>query len=340
MLRLEAFTQGKNRKFPDKNEDSFVLMPGLGYAVIDGVTDRNGSSYDGMLSGRFASQITKRAIETFLLAQTDPAQSQLRFDAIGAIGMVRFLTASIHSQYENFGVTQAAQADWQRRAACAFSAAIVIGDRMDIVSVGDCGLRINLDATHQSLKPLDDIAALLRLEAWRHFERLGMMADECSRLALQVARLGTGTRIEIIEHTTAAVLSQIEKTVLRECCRRYPEAPPGEIQELLRGGFLYAQGGFQNVDDRYLAYGALDGFQIPEKFIDSRSYALQDIAVVELFSDGYFSCGSGFGVDAWEKAFREVEARDPHKIGDYMSTKGSTADSYTDDRTYVGVRLR
>ena len=64
------------------------------------------------------------------------------------------------------------------------------------------------------------------------------------------------------------------------------------------------------------------------------------VDLLELFSDGYFKLGEGFGVAAWERAFAEVEAEDPHKIGRYMSTKGTTPTILTDDRTYLGVRLR
>jgi hypothetical protein len=64
------------------------------------------------------------------------------------------------------------------------------------------------------------------------------------------------------------------------------------------------------------------------------------VETIELFSDGYFKLGDGFGVAAWEQAFREVEAEDLHKIGRYMSTKGTTATVLTDDRSYLGVRLR
>ena len=43
MKSLEAFTVGKRFGQPELNEDSLVVMPDVGYAVIDGVTDRNGA---------------------------------------------------------------------------------------------------------------------------------------------------------------------------------------------------------------------------------------------------------------------------------------------------------
>ena len=63
-MLIEAFSQGKKFGQPEANEDSFVAIPGAGFAVIDGVTDRNGTRYAGMLSGQFASRIVKRATET------------------------------------------------------------------------------------------------------------------------------------------------------------------------------------------------------------------------------------------------------------------------------------
>ena len=39
MRQLEAFSLGKKFGHPETNEDSLVVMPNLGYAVIDGGTD-------------------------------------------------------------------------------------------------------------------------------------------------------------------------------------------------------------------------------------------------------------------------------------------------------------
>ena len=59
---------------------------------------------------------------------------------------------------------------------------------------------------------------------------------------------------------------------------------------------------------------------------------------IELFSDGYFAPGHGFGVASWEERFAEVEREDPAKIGRYASVKGSTAGMWSDDRSYLGVQ--
>jgi len=69
-MRIEAFSEGKNQDDPDANEDQLLILPGRGYAVIDGVTDITGRVFDGMRTGRLASRIVQRAAAEFL---TDPA---------------------------------------------------------------------------------------------------------------------------------------------------------------------------------------------------------------------------------------------------------------------------
>ncbi len=110
--------------------------------------------------------------------------------------------------------------------------------------------------------------------------------------------------------------------------------------QLIRHGIEHGQGEFQNVTDKALGYGGLDGFHVPDRFIEHRSFALADVHSIELFSDGYFAPAEGFGVAAWEASFQAVEAADPYKIDRYISTKGTSAVALTDDRTYLGVKLR
>ena len=37
-MQIEAFSEGKYLDAPEANEDQFLVLPGLGYAVFDGVT--------------------------------------------------------------------------------------------------------------------------------------------------------------------------------------------------------------------------------------------------------------------------------------------------------------
>jgi serine/threonine protein phosphatase PrpC len=338
MRQLEAFSLGKKFGHPETNEDSLVVMPNLGYAVIDGVTDRNGTRYGGMLSGQFASRTVKRAIEIFLLAQGQGDQPHLQFQ--GGAHFVEYLGKAIHAGYVAHGALAAVEEDWKLRGGCTVMAALLIGDRLEVVAVGDSGIRINGSDTLQVLKPLDDVTAILRRETWRFFEAQGRSLDECDRNAASMT--WQGTRNQPAESATARpdIVEAIERRALDACRDHLPNVPESELLMLIQHGISHGQGNFQNVTEPVLGYGGIDGFAVPGRFIETRSYPLADIETIELFSDGYFKPGEGFGVASWEAAFQEVEAEDFHKIRRYMSTKGTTDTQLTDDRSYLGVRLK
>lgn len=338
MRQLEAFSLGKKFGHPETNEDSLVVMPNMGYAVIDGVTDRNGTRYDGMLSGQFASRIVQRAIEIFLLAQGDKSRPDLQFQ--GGAHFVDYLGKAIHAGYVANGALAAVEADWKLRGGCTVMAALLIGDRLEVVAVGDSGIRINGTDTLQVLKPLDEVTAILRRETWRYFEALGKPVEECDRFASSMTWQGTRNQQAGSPTADGAIVAAIEARALDACRKHLPGVPEGELVTLIEGGISHGQGKFQNVVEPVLAYGGIDGFPVPDRFVETRSYPLAEIETIELFSDGYFKPGDGFGVASWEAAFREVETEDVHKIGRYMSTKGTTATQLTDDRSYLGVRLK
>jgi len=330
MKQLEAFTLGKKFGHPETNEDSFVALPDRGYAVIDGVTDRNGTRYDDKLSGRFASHIVRAAAERYFNALYEGGT----YD--GPVAFISAMTAALKQSYERLGVLDAVRDDWKIRAGCTIVAAIVVGDRLEIVAVGDSGIRVNGTDTLQVLKPLDDVTSLLRREAFRFYEARGLSIRQCDEYAASLTWPGT----RHAQSLDPADIAEIERRALAACQAHLPAVPEAELLELIHNGIAHGQGNFQNVTDRVLGYGGLDGFFVPERYIETRSYALADVETIELYSDGYFRPGDAFGVESWEKAFQDVEAEDPHKIGRYLSTKGTTELALTDDRTYLGVRLK
>jgi hypothetical protein len=62
-MRIEAFTEAKIPADPGSNEDQLLILPGRGHAVIDGVTDRTGHRYDGLLAGQLAGRTVQEAWE-------------------------------------------------------------------------------------------------------------------------------------------------------------------------------------------------------------------------------------------------------------------------------------
>ena len=121
------------------------------------------------------------------------------------------------------------------------------------------------------------------------------------------------------------------------------EAPPhvvrADIENLVRGGIVNAQGGYQNNASLQLGYPCLDGFEVPQHMVMIERLPRSEVDTVEIYSDGYFKLGEGFGVAAWEKAFAEAEREDPAKVLLYPSPKGSTSSLWADDRTYLAVRF-
>jgi hypothetical protein len=338
MRQLEAFTLGKTIGQPQTNEDALVIMPEQGYAVIDGVTDRNGTRYDGMLSGQFASRTARRAVEAYLMAQGRTDEPELQF--AGGPHFIAHLSRALHDAYVANGVLDAVTADYRLRGSCTVMAALVIDDRLEIVAVGDSGSRINGTELLQLLKPLDDVTSILRREAWHYFEALGRSMEDCESFAGLMTWRGTRNQPSGGATADPKVIEDIERRTLAATRAHLPRVPDEELLLLIQHGISNGQGKFQNATEPVLAYGGIDGFPVPDRHIETRSYKLGDIETIELFSDGYFEPASDFGVAAWEKSFAAVEAEDPHKIGRYMSTKGTTATMLTDDRTYFGIRLK
>ena len=133
---------------------------------------------------------------------------------------------------------------------------------------------------------------------------------------------------------------EIERRVLDVNRAALPDVPESELLELIHNGIAHGQGKFQNTVDYALSYGVVDGFAVAPRHIDTLSIPLAEIETLELFSDGYFSPAAEFGVAAWEREFERVEREDPHKLNTYLSVKGTTDIALTDDRTYLGIRLK
>lgn len=117
------------------------------------MTDRNGTRYAGMLSGQFASRTVKRATERFLCERPAPRIADA-FAWRGPRAFIDYLTTAIREAYIAEGALSRVEEDWKVRAGCTVMAAIHVGDRIEIVAVGDSGIRVNGSDLLQVLKPL------------------------------------------------------------------------------------------------------------------------------------------------------------------------------------------
>lgn len=96
---------------------------------------------------------------------------------------------------------------------------------------------------------------------------------------------------------------------------------------------LLKQFEYQNNPQHTLGYGVIDGTTSPEKFVKTFQYPKEEVRLLELFSDGYFTIPSGTTISDWENAFEKVEREDPDKWKIHKSTKSR------DDRTIAIIQF-
>lgn len=330
-MLIEAFSEAKVHSAPDTNEDRFVVLPGRAYAVIDGVTDRLGTRYNGMLSGQYAATIVKDELEYALTRADRPDNTQ---------ALIGILTKAIADAYRSHDMLEKARSDCNYRFSSTLALALVGEESIDIALVGDSGIRINGSRILQVDKDLDLITSTLRQQAWPVIGSHTNDPAAQEKASRRVTWFGTRQPPEAL----AGILDPqdfalIEQRAVSACTQALPHVPRNDIEALVRGGIVNAQGAYQNNTSTILGYSALDGFEVPLSLVHFERLPREEVTTIELFSDGYFKPGAEFGVASWEQAFREVERDDPAKVILYPSPKGSTASHWTDDRTYLGVRF-
>ncbi|NDP42388.1 MAG: hypothetical protein GZ089_06690 [Aromatoleum sp.] len=330
-MKIEAFSEGKNLDAPEANEDQFLVLPGRGYAVLDGVTDIGGTLYDGLRAGRLASQIASKAVAEILL---DPAARELRPERL-----IEHVSAAFQAAYVRYGMLEIARNDPARRFGATLTLAVDLGEAIRFVLIGDSGLRINGAEIFLNDTVLDLATASLRVEAHRLVADAGGDAEDCRRVGRACAFHGAAR----LHPETKPWLDEAKRRLLHERCLAWcgahlPAIPEADVRRVLDTG-IDGQAHFQNNTISPLSYAVLDGFEIPQSLVRVIDRPRATIRSIELFTDGYFEPAATPALAEWEASFAEVERIDPEKIGRYPSVKGSTARMRTDDRTVVIVHL-
>lgn len=332
-MQIECFSLGKRFASPEENEDSVVILPGRGYAVIDGVTDRSGRRFGTMRAGLFASGLVAAEVTRFLMAEdlsVRGGQDRVR-------RIVQALGDALRGGYAAHGLLERASDDPTSRIGCTLALGYHDGPALQLVSIGDSGIRLGGGTLgtirHVEAKPLDRVTALIRRECWAHLGRV--RADPLPQRSISDDAVWNGLR-EAPAGLGAEACATVRAHVLRLCDEEMPTIARSEIERLIDTG-ISGQRAFANHPTSDLGYGVLDGFPIAERHVFTADYPAAEVARLELFSDGYFAEPDAFGVTAWEASFAEVERLDPDKIGPYASVKGSGPDGWTDDRTYLGI---
>lgn len=330
-MRIEAFTEGKNLDAPDANEDQFVVLPGCGYAVIDGVTDISGRVIEGISTGRFASRVVQRAV------------AAIASDPVSASGpppfLIQRISAALHATYVRLGMLEDVRDHPQHRFGATLTLALDLGPVFRFIFVGDSGLRINATDVVMDGAGLDRVTAVLRQEAFRIIDEAGGGLESKRRIGrlcsyFGAARLHQDMR-PWLDATGVAVLRERSLAASRKL---FPDAPIADIRHLVDNG-ISGQTQFQNNTSSPFSYSVFDGFEIPFSLVKVMELPRASLSSIELFTDGYFKVGATADVGAWESAFAEVERVDPEKIAAYPSVKGSSARTHTDDRTVLIVHL-
>lgn len=330
-MKIEAFSEGKNLDVPEANEDVFLVLPGQGYAVIDGCTDITGQLYDGVRGGWLASRIALGALAMFLV---DPAEREIRPERL-----IERLSAAIRASYVRHGILEIARADPARRFGATLTLAADRGETFRFVLIGDSGLRIDGTEVFVNETGLDLVTASLRVEAYRLVGEAGGEAPDQARAGRACAFYGAAKlHPEMRPWLDERKLGLLYERSLAGCRARFPSVPEADIRSLLDTG-ISGQTRFQNNTASPLSYAGLDGFDIPLPLVRVIDRPRAAIHSIELFTDGYFEPGAAPALGAWEAAFAEVERVDPQKTGRYPSVKGSSARMNTDDRTVVIVHL-
>lgn len=331
-MRIEAFSEGKSFARPQDCEDAFLVLPGMGYAVIDGVTDRAGRPFGALRGGRFAAGLVQRALADGLAAEDLSVEG-------GHARIARLLTlieARLRAGYAEHGRLEDARASAAARAGATLALVFHDGDMLRMAAIGDSGVRVTLTDDvflHLDSKPLDRITSLMRREAWALLTARGVAGSEREAIASTVVGRGLAVAPEgMTDAETAEIAARVGASIAREL----PNLDAQEAAVILAGG-VSAQRSFANRDADGLSYGVIDGFCAPPRHVAGAAWPRASVRRIELFTDGYFDVPAGFGLAVWERRFREVEALDPHKIGDFASMKGSGPQNWSDDRTYLCV---
>ena len=330
-MRIEAFSEGKNLDAPDANEDALLVLPGRGYAVIDGVTDITGRVYQGMRTGRLASRLVQRAAADFL---TDPAESSCRPERL-----IERTSAALRAAYADLGILDEVRANPHLRFGATLTLAADLGASFRFILIGDSGLRLNGGELAVVDTSLDSVTAALRQEAYR------VVAAAGGDLAAQrnVSRLCSFYGVaelhaDMQPWLDSARLAELRAASFARCRALLPQAPSTDIERLLDRG-ISGQARYQNNTASVFSYAVLDGFEVPLALVHVFDRPRESLSTIELFTDGYFRPATTPSVASWEASFAEVERLDPEKIDRHPSVKGTCGRVRTDDRTVVIVDL-
>lgn len=320
-MRIEAFTEAKDPRRPESNEDRIVALPGRVFAVIDGATDKSGRRHGGLTGGQIAANAVAATV------------AALAYDAAPAPGgaeLVARISRAIQDQYRSLGLVAEAEADPLARFSATLALALAVPGGWRFYRVGDSGIRLNGHALLLEESQLDPVYSQFRVALWHRFIAAGLSVDEVDRRSRQ--RLVEGAVHPSEEG--ALVIAARDEAVLK-IAASHPDLDATEIRRILDRG-LSRQTDYRGLDHP-LGYGPLDGWPIPDRFIYIDEKPSEEVDKIELFTDGYYGVSEVATIAGWEGWLAEIQRDDPYRIGRCPSTKGSAPGRNADDRSVLIV---
>lgn len=310
MIAVEGFTCAKDPLAQDTCEDRLVALPDRCIAVVDGATDLSGRAFEGRSGGWLAAEAVSRALAG--LAGL-PAPEEVGAAADEAIAAV----------YRRLG--DAAPDDPRDRFRAALAVLYVDGPRARLVVIGDCIARVDGAEVLARPNPAEDVAIAARAHLWGRLAAQGRPPEAIAPVVRSA--IAEGLAVPPPPPLTPDDYAAMHTALLADAALTAAAGGPAVVDRLLVAGLRGVR-----ADPVTFALAGIDGV---EPAHDIRSLDLDAGATVELASDGYPLAGAAPTVAAWEAAFAEVEAEDPHRIGRFAGTKGSGRGRFADDRTIV-----
>lgn len=314
------------------NEDRVVVYGQRTFAVIDGVTDKSGARHGGFTGGWHAGHALEGALRDL---DDEGVLAQGSADAVLAR-----LNAAIAARYERFNLAAEAERDPNRRFAAAVAIAHVDRDVLRLLVVGDCGARVDGTRIVHRAHPVDDVMARLRSSVFAALGEEDATASLTRRLEVARAYVVHGIATPPLpdDRRLAAAHERIAGRAWSDLLQAFPDVAPGGVLRALAEGGIRGAARLRNGTGAF-AHGVLDGFPMSPEHVEDVRFDRDAVATLELFSDGYFGWPQAGGrVADWEDHLATVERVDPHRVGRYASTKGSSPGRFADDRSILVLR--
>ena len=305
-MRIEAFSEGKNLDDPDANEDQFLVLPGRGYAVIDGVTDITGRVFDGMRTGRLASRVVQRAAADFLSGCRRRQAAPEALVERGLGGAARRVRAARRSRRGARRSAPALRRDADDRGRPGIALPVHRDRRLRAAAQ-----RLGSRRRRLGPRPRDGRAAPGGLPHGRGGGRRSRAQRRVSRACSFYGAAALHPDMQPVarrREPRGALLGEAWRAAAHGSRTRPWPTSSGCSTHGISG-----QTRFQNNTASPFSYAVLDGFDVPLSLVHVFDRPRESLRSIELYTDGYFKPAATPDVAAWEAAFAEVERIDPRE---------------------------